>query len=477
MIMAILRIMISKFKSAIRSKELYVYIIGFPLIFMLIYGSFAWALYSEIQPITIGYLNMDKECSYKIGNSTYHINYGEDFYRYLKELRYEETNVNVFKIVNVSSREEAESRVGRLEIAAAIQVPIGFSNNLTRALESFTYYSLAGILNSRAQEAYENGNYEEANKYWSALAELSEFANASFSIRINLIGDPTYSKAMQAYELCWKYLVSYVISKSKSFTNLYAEYLSKKYNISIEFSNETLSLSIEQSFQVAFHRIGGGGLKESFTKMYFAILVPGQIIQSVMMSGVSVISMIYVEIERRLIERIKLTKVSSPEYIGGVLLSWGVVALFQSTILLLSAIALGYVTLTADITYYFLSIVVIVTAGILTASFSLTVASFVRSEISNAIIMIMLITLSLIIAGYFPIPNPIIGELFGVKFAALDIAPWRRAIIALRKLLMLTSIYTPIDVLPDLLILFLWTIIYTIISFITFSLMILKKRE
>ena len=99
--MTIINIMISKIKTAIRTKELYIYIIGMPLIFMIIYGSFASVAFSEVKPIKIGFLNEDLGVSYTLGDENFNVSFGNDFYRYIKSLTYEDTDVNVFNILNI----------------------------------------------------------------------------------------------------------------------------------------------------------------------------------------------------------------------------------------------------------------------------------------------------------------------------------------------------------------------------------------
>lgn len=474
--MTILSIIIHKFKSVTRTKELYTYIIGFPLVFMIIYGSFTGFAYSKVEPIKIGFLNNDVPVKYTIGEKTYQTNFGEKFYNYLSDLKYEGTNTSVFNIVNISSREEAEQKTGKLEVAAVVEAPSNFSKNVINALKSITYLTLVGVISNEANNAYELGNYELASRYWAALTELSSFSNLTYKIKITIISDPTYSKATQTYELAWKYLINFVFREANEFTTYYANYLSQKYNITIDINSESFSSAMEQTFQVEFERIGGkGGLKESFTKMYFAVLVPGQIVQSIMLAAVSVLYMLYGELTSGLIERIKLTKVSSTEYISGIVLSWGIIALFQAIIMLAAAIILGYIKVVGSVLDYLLSVTILVMAGILTASFSIIIASLTKKEIANHIVLMVLITVSLMIAGYFPIQNPVLGNLFGREFTVMDLIPWRSAITGLRKSLMLADIYSPIDVLPDLLLLTIWTAIYTAISFIVFSAKILRK--
>lgn len=474
--MLLVNIVKYKFKMAVRSKELYVYIIGFPLIFMLIYGSLASSTFSSVEPITIGFLNEDTATNFKIGNTTYTINYGLEYYHYLQDLKYENTNVHVFKIINITDQEEAEKKASRLEIAAAIRIKPNFSESILNVSKSMTYLTLVGPLTYEMNKAYEQGDYDLANRYLSALIEISEFANITYKIEIGIIGDPTYSKAMQAYELTWKYMINYVFNVANGYTEKYKNYLSEKYEIEVPV-NDTNNKTFTQSFNVEFVRIGGSeGIKESFMQMYFSILVPGQVIQSIMIAAVSVIYMVGHEISQGLLERLKLTKVRSSEYIGGTLLAWGIVSLFQAAILLLIATGLGYVKVIGTPMHYLLSILILSLAGILTAAFSLIIVSFVRENIAGTIAMISLITISLFIAGYFPVSNPVIGQILGREFTLLDLVPWRSAITALRKSLVLVNIYSPVDVVPDLLLLALWTAIYTTIAFVTFSVAKLRKR-
>jgi len=475
--MVILNIVKYRFKATIRSKELYVYVIGFPLIFMLIYGSLASTAYSTVEPIKVGFLNEDISVSYSLNDTLYEINYGQKFYEYLRNLKYEDTDVNVFDISNISDLKEAETRTARLELAGVIYIESNFSESILNASKLMTYLTLIGPITNAMDKAYEQGDYDLADRYLRALLELSKFANITYQIKIEIIGDPTYSKAMQAYELTWKYLVSFVFLEASEFTRTFMEYLMDKYNITIDYNTSDSSV-IGQTFNVEFRRIGGQrGLKESFLQMYYAILIPGQIIQSIMIASVSAIYMVGYEIKSGLLERLKLTKVKSSEYIGGTLLAWGIISLFQAAILLGIALGLGYIKVIGTPLHYILSLVILSLAGILTAAFSLIMVSFLRENIAGTIAMISLITISLFIAGYFPVPNPVLGIFLGREFTLLDLVPWRSAITALRKSLILVNIYEPVDVLPDLLLLALWTVAYAMISFIVFAYARLRKRR
>jgi len=476
--MAIFEIIKYKIKSAIRSKELYLYIIGFPLIFLIIYGSLAATSYSKPTTINIGILNNDQGVAYYLGDNQINANFGQEFYKFLDKLYYEDTNIKMFNIQEISSREDGENKVSKLDIAAVVCLYENFSEIVLNYSKSMTYLMLVGAISNKMRLAYQSGNITLANLYLAALQELYTLGNETVKLSIELIGDPTYSKSMTTYELLWKYFIQYVFTTAQNLTIQYANYLENKYQIEILNTINIDSEGLSTSINVKFTRIGSGGeTRESFMQMYYAVLVPGQIIQSIMIAAISAIYMVGIDIEKGIIHRIKLTKITSKEYIGGTLISWGGIALVQSFIMIGISFVLGYIKFTGDPINYLLSLVILTLSGILTAAFSIIVVSFVSEKTAGPISLIVLLTLSLYIAGYFPMPNPKIGTFMGREFTQLDFIPWRAGITGLRKSLMLSNIVKPIEVLPDLTLLTIWTLIYTIIAFITFEKMKMRKRK
>ncbi len=473
--MVVIDIVKSKIKIALRTKELYIYVLGFPLIFMIIYGSMAPMYYSTISTMHIGFISRDLGVSYSIGNNTISSNYSALFYEYLDSLYYESQSVKVFSIENISSLSEAEKKAARLDVTGVIYLPDNFSQMIYNASASLTYSIVTPIISQEINNAYSRGDIELANRYLRAMQDLSNLANTTFSISLIIIGDPTYSKAMELYEAVWKYISSFVFQESKKFTDRYINYLEDEYNIAIELNTTSINIEMDKAFNVQFRRIGGGSAKETFLQMYYSLLVPGQIIQSVMIASVSAIYMVAYEIDRKILQRLKLTKVTSIEYIGGTLIAWGIISMMLGVLLLAIAIALGYVKIAWSLIDMGLSLLILILAGVITAAYSLIFLSFTNEKIAANFSLISLLTLSLFIAGYFPIPNPVIGFLLGRELTLFDLVPWRTAITCLRKSLILVDIYNPLDILPDLALLAFWTILYSGIAFITFDKFRLKR--
>ena len=476
--MAFLEITKYKVKIAIRTKELYLYVIGFPLIFLLIYGGMASAAYANPSTIDIGILNVDSGVLIDFDGNVQNVTYGALFQSYLENLHYENTNIKIFKVHSLSDKTEGEKLISRLDIAAMLILDNLFSQRIQNFSKFMAYQTLVGIISSKMQEAYSSGNISLGNAYHNALNEVLPFANASANISLEFIGDPSYSKSMSSYEMIWKYFIRFVFASAENFTKEFTKHLESKYNITILSNNETRQGDYSSTINVRFERVGvKGGTKESFMQMYYSVLIPGQIMQSIMIAAIAAISMIGVELEKGLIQRIKLTKVSSAEYIGGNLATWGLVALFQSALLIAISTGLGYIKYGGNPLNYVISIAILCMAGIVTAAISIIVVSFVSARSASPIALILLITLSLFIAGYFPVPNPKLGEFMGRSFTLLDFVPWRAGITGLKKALVLSYMTEPMDVLPDFTLMAIWTVLYSVIAFATFEKFRLRKRE
>ncbi len=196
-----------------------------------------------------------------------------------------------------------------------------------------------------------------------------------------------------------------------------------------------------------------------------------------MIGAIAVVTLVGYDIDHKILTRLRLTRLSSPEYIGGILITWSFVALFQSGILIAIAYALGFLRVIGTALHISLAVIALAIAGILTAAIGLIIISFTSERASMHIIMIFLIPLSLFVAGYFPVPNPVVLSVGGYTLTLLDLLPWRAAVVAVKKSLMLPNIYSPAEVIPDIIVLIAWTLLYSVISFIAFSSSRLKSRK
>jgi len=148
-------------------------------------------------------------------------------------------------------------------------------------------------------------------------------------------------------------------------------------------------------------------LGHSGGRTYFEIYVPGLLILSIIMIIFSASAAIVREPEIRTLERLKISRLTALEFLGGISLVQILLAITSLVLALLTAIALGYTLLPG--TLGFLLLISILTAFSM-VSFSLLVAAMCRSVKEVAIIGTFPLFLLMFFTGAaFPISG---GELF-----------------------------------------------------------------
>lgn len=142
-------------------------------------------------------------------------------------------------------------------------------------------------------------------------------------------------------------------------------------------------------------------------RTYFELYVPGLLILSIIMIIFSASAAIVREPEIRTLERLKISRLTALEFLGGISLVQILLAILSLVLALLTAIALGYTVLPG--TLGFILLISLLTA-LSMVSFSLLVAAMCRSVKEVAIIGTFPLFLLMFFTGAaFPISG---GELF-----------------------------------------------------------------
>jgi ABC-2 type transport system permease protein len=171
----------------------------------------------------------------------------------------------------------------------------------------------------------------------------------------------------------------------------------------------------------------------SGTRSYFELYLPGLLILSIIMIIFSASSAMVRESESRTLERLRISRLTTLEFLGGISLVQILVALFSLLLALLTALALGYTLIPGTLGF-------IVLISMLTAlsmiSFSLLVAAMCRSVKEVAIIGTFPLFLLMFFTGAaFPVTG---GRLFSIgsyQVMLNDILSPKFAVEALNKVL------------------------------------------
>lgn len=144
-------------------------------------------------------------------------------------------------------------------------------------------------------------------------------------------------------------------------------------------------------------------------RTYFELYVPGLLILSIIMIIFSASAAIVREVEVRTLERLKISRLTALEFLGGISLVQILLAILSMVLALLTAIALGYTVLPGTLGFILL---ISVLCALSMVSFSLLVAAMCRSVKEVAIIGTFPLFLLMFFTGAaFPISG---GELFTI---------------------------------------------------------------
>jgi len=150
-------------------------------------------------------------------------------------------------------------------------------------------------------------------------------------------------------------------------------------------------------------------LGHSGGRTYFELYVPGLLILSIIMIIFSASAAIVREPEVRTLERLKISRLTALEFLGGISLVQILLAMLSLALALLTALALGYTVLPGTLGFIFL---ISLLTAISMVSFSLLVAAMCRSVKEVAIIGTFPLFLLMFFTGAaFPIGG---GELFDI---------------------------------------------------------------
>jgi ABC-2 type transport system permease protein len=192
----------------------------------------------------------------------------------------------------------------------------------------------------------------------------------------------------------------------------------------------------------------------------FELYVPGLLILSIIMIIFSASAAIVREAETRTLERLKISRLNSFEFLGGTSLVQLIIAMLSLSLALLTAMGLGYTLVPGTLGFLFI-ISFLTTLSMI--SFSLIVAAMCRSVKEVAIIGTFPLFLLMFFTGAaFPIGG---GELFtvgGYTVMLNDILSPTWAVNALHKVLVLGR--DPGETLPEITAIILLTVLYGILG-------------
>ncbi|MGZ7131034.1 MAG: ABC transporter permease [Halobacteriota archaeon] len=454
-------------RETFRDRRGLALLIGFPVILIVLFA-FAFGSGSFVSggsiPHQIVVINNDSGITPTINNTTKYVNYGANFTGVLENATAENSTKKLFQLNNVS-QDKAEDMLKSRNIDALIIIPENFSSALTTMVNNSTRTAIAS---SVGQQAIANSTTRVSTNAVSnaglspaavtlpgANVTLPQAGNVTSTLFVQ--GDTSNINFASAQSLISGIFDHYknnlvtnatVRAAPGASSSLYTNYVPV----------ETLPLAGTQSFS------------------RFDFLMPGLIVFAVLLQVSLIASSLVRDDEMGLLNRLKLSKLRAFDLLFGTFLTWTIITVGQTLILIGIAIALGF-HYQGDFSSLGLATLIGAIAGMASISLALLIASFSEKNMQALILGAMIATPLAFLAGAFlPLPRQVFVEFGGRPFQVYDVLPWTHAVSSLRSVLTFGSGLSG-DVVYEMTWLVVLTAILFVVGVVTYAHVKLKAEK
>ena len=367
-------------KELLRDRRGLFFILLFPLFFMLIFG-FAYGNMGENnEPHNIAIVNYDQGAT--LPNGT-HMNFGENVTNQLKDIKYQDSNVHIFNITT-TSEVNADKLINQKDVDLEFIIPTGFSQSVLDLKKSMVQSSsVTGLATSAGNSS-----------------------NTNTASTLIMRGDTSYMNFGTAESILSGVLVQY---------------------------QDNLMASGVQPQEFIQSKVEGIPGTSSFTS--FDYLAPGMMVFAILMLATSVATILTREVESGTLRRLKLSKMTSFDFLFGGLLPWSLVAAAQVLILFVVAIGIGF-HWQGGINSIIMALIIGIIGGVASISLGMIIASFAKSPSqAGQLGTLVAVPMTFLVGAFIPLPQIIIGNFMGQQVEIYDILPWHQVLVALRDVL------------------------------------------
>ncbi|MTK63429.1 MAG: ABC transporter permease [Methanobacterium sp.] len=366
-------------KELLRDRRGLFFILLLPIFFMLIFSFAFGTMGQDNQPNNIAVVNLDNGVTLPNGTT---VNYGDNFTDTMKGLKYQDTDVNLFNITE-TTEDNATNLVKQRNVDLELIIPAGFSQSMWDMAQTVQGTGSAGAatINSSSNNVTSKLIIRGDKGYSGFGTSLSILTGAVGSYQDGVIG------ALGGVEP-------------------------------------------QQFIQTSVEGIPG---TQSFTA--FDYIAPGMMVFAILLLSTSVAAMLTKEVESGTLRRLKLSEMTSFDYLFGGLLPWSLVAGAQIIILLGVAILFGF-HWQGGFNSIILAAVIGVIGGVASISLGMIIASFAKNPPqASQLGTLIAVPVSFLVGAFFQLPQVVIGTFMGQPVQIYSILPWYQIATALRTVL------------------------------------------
>jgi ABC-2 type transport system permease protein len=365
-------------KELLRDRRGLFFILLLPIFFMLIFSFAFGTMGQNNQPNSIAVVNLDTGVTLPNGTT---VNYGDNFTDTMKGLKYQDTDVNLFNITQTSEA-NATNLVKQRNVDLELIIPAGFSQSIL--------------------------DMEKSVQSGGAGAVSLDSSTNNVTSKLIIRGDKGYSGFGTSLSILTGAVGSYQDGVIGALGGV----------------------EPQQFIQTSVEGIPG---TQSFTA--FDYIAPGMMVFAILLLSTSVAAMLTKEVESGTLRRLKLSKMTSFDYLFGGLLPWSLVAGAQIIILLVVAILFGF-HWQGGFNSIILAVIIGIVGGVASISLGMIIASFAKNPPqASQLGTLIAVPVSFLVGAFFQLPQVVIGTFMGQPVQIYSILPWYQIATALRTVL------------------------------------------
>lgn len=378
--MKFISIAIKDAKELLRDRRGFIFILFFPILLMLVFGVAFGGMGQSNTPYNLAIVNYDEGAILPLSNDT--SNFGNNLTQNLKDVKYEDSDVHMFNITQISE-DQADSLLKERKIDALLIIPENFSQ------------SVVALMNSTILSLTNPGSVTQTNNITSTLIIRGDTGYINFGVSQGILVG-----ILSQYQ---DGVITQTENNVRGTPNA----------TQIEYLNSKVE-------PIA-------GTKDFTT---FDFLAPGMIVFAILLLSTTVASSLTREVEYGTLARLKLSKMRGFDLLFGGMIPWSIIAAIQVLILFLVAVFMGF-HWQGGLNSILLAIMVGIIGGVASISLGMIIAAFAQNDRQAANLgTLITIPMSFLVGAFFQLPNV---EFWGHNYN--EILPWTHTLDALRSTL------------------------------------------
>jgi len=403
--MKALRVSVKAYKEFPRDRRALAFLLLFPVIFVLVFGSATFGVGQLTAPHAVALINED-EGAWILNNTTLEFhNFGEEFIGVMENSTYENSTTPVFLVTKVN-RSEADKRIASRNLSAIVTIPPNFSGGVRAQINQTIYTTVStALVRAVAAGNFTGGNTTGFGNYTLPTLE----ANVTATVVIE--GDFTYSE----FATSQAYVQGFVDGFVGAVTAIATDEVLKRLP-------PPLQQEVDTGSHIDARTYGVPGTEEF---QVFDWMAPGLFVFATILVALAVTVWVAREVEGGNLERLKLSRMTTADFLVGLLVPWASLGALQVVLLFATSLLMGF-SWQGGAGALLLAVGIGTLSATASVALGLLLVSFVKSERqATSIGPLIIIPIAFLTEAFFPISfTPLVEG-----------SPWGQAVRAMRGML------------------------------------------